>query len=98
MRLIGRMLGTIADWLRCLRGSHKWSGCKCQVCAETRHELSEHCICTRCRKEAHAWVREREEVTTTENSSFANYTVYDVMRCSHCGYEFTRQKLYDVLA
>jgi len=40
--------------LKCLLGSHKWDGCKCAVCGETRdkgHDCSEDCeICTRCGK------------------------------------------------
>lgn len=46
--------------IKCAFGIHKWEGCRCRVCRETRdrdHQWNATgCRCLRCHRENHEWV------------------------------------------
>ena len=46
--------------IKCAFGIHKWEGCRCKVCRETRDQDHQWnatgCRCLRCYRENHEWI------------------------------------------
>ena len=88
-RLICAPGGPVVN-VKCLFGSHRWRGCKCDACGKTRdqqHDWSKDCeecsICGKMRTGAHAWAGCR--CLTCQKRAWRGYThVWRGNTCSVC--------------
>ena len=89
--------------IKCAFGIHKWEGCRCKVCRETRDQDHQWnvtgCRCLRCYRENHEWILSGTDIENEyQDGYFLNgsgqcepeYEIikhYNIYRCKKCGDE-----------